>query len=103
VIAWATASYAGLARGLRVDCRRLGYPFHLYEVDAEYPLPRPRLVQHPAVMRRGVEEFGTVLFLDVECRIVAPIPAQWRPPRLRSLLRRLLIGLRVRTDWHASS
>jgi len=69
VIAWATASYAGLARGLRRDCRRLGYPFHLYEVDAEYPSLVRAWCNHPAVIRRGVEEFGTVLFLDVECRI----------------------------------
>lgn len=33
-------------------------------------LPRLRLVQHPAVIRRGVEEFGTVRILDIECWLV---------------------------------
>lgn len=80
VIGWATASYRHLARGLRRDCERFGYPYHLYEIDAEYATLTRAWCNHPLVIRRGVEDFGTVLFLDIECRIVAPIPESWRPP-----------------------
>jgi len=80
VIAWATASYEHLATGLRSDCERFGYPFHLYEIDDDYASLMRAWCNHPLIIRRGVEDFGSVLFLDVECRIVAPIPEGWRAP-----------------------
>jgi len=80
VIGWTTASYAHLADGLRADCERFGYPFHLYDVDGEYRTLMRAWCNHPYVVRRGVEDFGSVLFLDIECRIVRPIPDRWRAP-----------------------
>lgn len=80
VISWCNDKYKYLADGLRQDCDRWGYPFHLYEIDQEYPNLVKAWCNHPHIIRRGVLEFGTVLFLDVECRIVRPIPPHWQPP-----------------------
>lgn len=79
-ISWATKSYKYLFEGLRSDCERFGYPCHLYEIDAEYSSLVKAWCNHPMIIRRGIEEFGTVLFMDLECRIVAPIPQHWRAP-----------------------
>lgn len=80
VISWASGSYIRLFEGLRGDCERLGYPCHLYEINQEYSSLVAAWCNHPKIIRRGVEDFGEVLFLDVECRIVAPIPDTWRAP-----------------------
>lgn len=80
VISWCTSNYRYLAEGLISDCERLGYPFHLYEIDKEFPNLSAAWCNHPRIVRQGVEDFGDVLFLDIECRIVKPIPAQWRAP-----------------------
>jgi hypothetical protein len=80
VISWANESYRPLFDGLRRDCERLGYPHHLYRIEDEYPSLVTAWCNHPRIILKGVEDFGTVLFLDVECRIVAPIPPHWRAP-----------------------
>jgi hypothetical protein len=79
-ISWATENYAHLARGLREDCARLGYRHHLYEVDADYHSLMKAWCNHPHIIRKGVLEFGHILFLDVECRVLKPLPAAWRAP-----------------------
>jgi hypothetical protein len=80
VISWCTESYRHLASGLAADCERLGYPCHLYRMDEEYPNLVKAWCNHPKIIRRAVEQFGTVLFLDVECRIVRPLPDHWKAP-----------------------
>ncbi len=80
VIGWGSGPYKGLFEGLRQDCQRFGYPCHLYEIDEEYDSLLKAWCNHPRIIRRGVEDFGTVLFLDIECRIVAPIPDHWQAP-----------------------
>jgi hypothetical protein len=80
VISWCTESYRHLGNGLASDCRRFGYPFHLYRMDEEYPTLVKAWCNHPKSIRRAVEEHGTVLFLDVECRIVRPLPEHWKAP-----------------------
>lgn len=80
VICWASGPYRELARGLEEDCGRFGYPFHLYDVDREYRSLVSAWCNHPHIIRQGVKDFGPVLFLDVECRIVAPIPESWHAP-----------------------
>lgn len=79
-IAWASGPYKAMFRNLRADCERFGYPSHLYEIDEDYSSLLQAWCNHPRIIRKGVEEFGTVLYLDVECRIVAPIPQSWRAP-----------------------
>jgi hypothetical protein len=69
-----------LAHGLREDCARLGYPYHLYEIDQNYASLVKAWCNHPHIIRRGIEDFGTVLFLDIECRILKPLPEHWKAP-----------------------
>ncbi len=79
-IGWATPSYGHLARGIREDCERLGYRYHLYEYPADYRSLVAAWCNHPLVIRQGVRDFGTVLFLDIECRLLTPPPLTWRAP-----------------------
>lgn len=80
VISWATPSYRHRFDGLREDCARWGYPCHLYEIDDHYLSLVRAWCNHPRVIRRGIDDFGSVLFLDAECRIVRPVPEHWRAP-----------------------
>ena len=79
-ISWATPSYRALAEGIRADCARLGYRYHLYDVDDDYQLLLRAWCNHPYVIREGVRDFGTVLFLDIECRLLRPLPEEWAAP-----------------------
>lgn len=80
VISWANDAYNHLFEGIKKDCQRLGYPYHLYRIEDEYTSLVKAWCNHPKIIRKGVEDFGSVLFLDVECRIVAPIPSHWAAP-----------------------
>ncbi|MGC0151775.1 hypothetical protein ACPRNU_04890 [Chromobacterium vaccinii] len=79
-ISWASGRYVDMFAGLRSDCERWGYRCHLYEIEKDYPSLMSAWCNHPYIIKKGIEDFGTVLFLDVECRIVAPIPDSWRAP-----------------------
>lgn len=80
VIAWCTSGYKHLAEGLISDCKSLGYNYHIYELDKEFPNLAAAWCNHPRIIRQGVRDFDRVLFLDIECRIVKPIPEYWQPP-----------------------
>ncbi|MCN4144141.1 MAG: hypothetical protein LC437_03415 [Thiohalomonas sp.] len=80
VITWCTSGYKYLAEGLISDCKRLGYDYHIYELDKEFPNLAAAYCNHPRIVRQGVETFNKILFLDVECRIVKPIPEHWEAP-----------------------
>jgi len=79
-IGWATPSYARLAEGIRADCGRLGYRYHLYQVDAHYASLVRAWCNHPTMIRRGILDFGCVLYLDIECRLLRPLPPHWTAP-----------------------
>jgi len=80
VIGWSTASYRWLAAGIQADCERLGYRHHLYEIDDDYQSLMRAWCNHPYVIRQGVLDFGTVLFLDIECRLLQALPPHWQAP-----------------------
>lgn len=80
VITWCTSDYRYLADGLISDCKRLGYDYHIYELDKEFPNLAAAWCNHPRIIRQGVTDFGNVLFVDIECRIVRPIPEHWQAP-----------------------
>jgi len=80
VITWCNQAYKHLSEGLRSDCARLGYKFHLYEIERDFPSLISAWCNHPRIIQRGVQDFGAILFLDVECRIVKPLPRHWKAP-----------------------
>ena len=80
VVCWASETFAKHSAGLREDCRSFGYPFRLYCDGGRYSSSVTASYNHPAVILRAVEEYGTILFLDAECRIVRPLPADWQAP-----------------------
>jgi hypothetical protein len=79
-IGWATQSYRHLAAGIQEDCARLNYPYHLYDIDGHYTSLMRAWCNHPYIIRQGVLDFGCVLFLDIECRILRELPDHWRAP-----------------------
>ncbi len=80
IISWCNDSYKYLSEGLAQDCKEMDYDFHLYEIERDFPSLNAAWCNHPHVIKKGVLDFGEVLFLDVECRIVQPIPSHWKPP-----------------------
>lgn len=80
VISWCNNDYKYLAEGIQADCRQWGYSFHLYDIDEYYPNLVSAWCNHPKIIRQGVLDHGTVLFVDVECRIVQAIPKHWQAP-----------------------
>lgn len=80
VVCWTSDAFAPLSRGLEADCARLGYPFHRYRRPGSWTTGVQASFGHPDVVRQAVEEHDRVLFLDAECRILRPIPADWAAP-----------------------
>lgn len=69
-----------MAEGLRNDCERLGYPYAMYSRTKRFRSAVEASLHHPDIALRAVEEHGRILFLDAECRILRPIPADWQAP-----------------------
>jgi hypothetical protein len=79
VISFYTPDFAHFAADLRADCERFGYQFEIAEIPEAHSLVGTwdRKVEH---ISGAIERLGTVLWLDVECRLRAPIPEDWIPP-----------------------
>lgn len=74
VITWSNEKYNYLAKGLKNDCQRFGYNFKHYKVESDYQNLNAAWNMHPQIIKQGIEEFGKVLFLDCECRILKQLP-----------------------------
>ena len=86
VITCHTPQFDCLVPGLKEDCSRLGYPLHCERLDVEFPTLVGAFDYKISFIRRMVEAFGRVLWLDAECRIVRPIPDHWASPLVSTYL-----------------
>jgi hypothetical protein len=79
VISFFTPDFAHFACDLRADCERFGYPCRIEEVAEAGSLTETwdRKVEF---IGESIRRLGTVLWLDVECRLLAPIPVDWAAP-----------------------
>ncbi len=68
------------AAGLRSDCERLHYPLQVYRIGRSFSDSIQASMRHVDVMIRAVTEYGTILFLDAECRILRRLPPSWTAP-----------------------
>lgn len=80
VISYHTPAFKCFAGGLKADCERLGYPFHCLALESEFNTLIQAFDYKISFIRKMVERFGSVLWLDVECRIVRHVPESWAGP-----------------------
>ena len=79
IISFFTPDFTHFAEDLKADCERFGYPHYIVEVNKAGSLidTWDRKVEF---IHDAINQLGTVLWLDVECRLLAPIPPEWTPP-----------------------
>ena len=80
VISYYTPDFKCFERGLREDCEHFGYPFHCQGLSNSFDDVIQAFDFKIAVIKEMVQRFRRVLWLDVECRIVRPIPDDWSSP-----------------------
>lgn len=80
VVTYFTPKFACFASELQRDCDAFGYPFHGEALDAEFDDLIKAFDFKIAYVRRMVQRYGQVLWLDAECRVVKPIPQDWSAP-----------------------
>jgi hypothetical protein len=74
--AFATPTYMGFASQLRGDCERFGYQLDLHEEPTEIGL-KACWFRKLRVARDMLLRHGSLIFLDVESRILRPLPDEW--------------------------
>lgn len=79
IISFYTPNFSHFASSLKADCDRLGYPHRIVETDPSRSLTAiwDRKVDY---ILENLRELGSVLWLDVECRLLTKIPDDWIAP-----------------------
>lgn len=80
VVTYFTPKFACFAAGLQEDCRRLGYRIHCEGLAGEFSDLIQAFDFKISYIQQMVRRYGEILWLDVECRIVKPIPEDWSSP-----------------------
>ena len=80
VVTYFTPDFECFAPGLKEDCRTLGYPIHCEGLTERFDDVIQAFDFKISFIREMVKRYGEVLWLDVECRIVKPIPEHWSSP-----------------------
>ena len=84
VVTYHTPDFRHFVTGLAADCARHGYTFYCEETKSNYQNLIHAFDHKIGFLQRMVKKFGTVLWLDVECRIVLPVPQGWQSPLITS-------------------
>lgn len=79
VISFYTPDFHCFASDIIADCKKFNYSFDIRQVDYSDTLVDvwDRKVEF---IGECIERYGSVLWLDVECRIINPIPEDWAAP-----------------------
>jgi hypothetical protein len=80
VITYFTPDFQCFESGLKEDCRRLGYPIHSHQISHCFDDVIMAFDYKIEFILEMVKQYGQVLWLDVECRIVQPLPVDWTSP-----------------------
>ncbi|MEO2010171.1 MAG: hypothetical protein ABGX22_15965 [Pirellulaceae bacterium] len=80
VITYFTPDFECFATGLKEDCQTLGYSLHCEGIAEQFDDVIRAFDFKISYIRDMVKRFGKVLWLDVECRVVKPIPEHWSSP-----------------------
>ena len=84
VVSYHTTNFKCFAEGLVGDCERFGYPVYIKDVGHDFDDLIKAFDYKISFLREMVLRFGSVLWLDIECRIVSPVPRDWRSPLISS-------------------
>ncbi|MDG2220075.1 MAG: hypothetical protein P8L85_01760 [Rubripirellula sp.] len=80
VISYYTPKFECFAKGLEQDCERFGYRLHCEGVEREFDNLIQAFDFKITFIRNMLKRYPQVLWLDIECRIVKPIPPCWTSP-----------------------
>lgn len=80
VVSYYTPRFASFAPELIADCERFGYAVECRSLPDEFGDLIKAFDFKITFLQEMVRTFGRVLWLDVECRIVRPIPPEWKSP-----------------------
>ncbi len=80
VVSYFTPEFECFEAGLREDCEHFGYPFHSLALSNSFDNLIQAFDFKIAFIKEMVQRFRTVLWLDIECRIVRPVPEHWNSP-----------------------
>lgn len=86
VVTYFTPNFECFEPGLREDCLRLNYPFHSHGLAKNYQDVIQAFDYKISFIHEMVQRFDRVLWLDVECRIVRPLPEQWTSPLISTYI-----------------
>lgn len=84
VVSYHTSDFECFAGGLKSDCDSLGYPVHIKDIGQDFDDLIKAFDYKISFLREMVLRFGSVLWLDIECRIVNPLPTDWSGPLISS-------------------
>lgn len=84
VITYYTPDFSGFLGGMAADCKRLGYQLHAHACPQTFNNVIKAFDYKIEFIRDAINQFGQVLWLDVECRIDRPIPSDWESPLISS-------------------
>ena len=80
VISYCTEDFAFFADHLESDCEMFGYPFHCRKLQHRFQNVIHAFDYKIGFIQDAIQTFGTVLWLDVECRIIRDVPPTWSAP-----------------------
>ncbi len=80
VITYFTPDFQCFEAGLKDDCRRLGYSIHSHQLEQPFADVIKAFDYKIEFIQEMVQRYRQVLWLDVECRIVRPLPDNWSSP-----------------------
>jgi len=80
VVTYFTPDFSGFLEGLREDCTRFGYPLQAHACSRNFDNVIQAFDYKIEFIREAIRKYDRVLWLDVECRIDQPVPADWQSP-----------------------
>ena len=80
VITYFTPDFECFEAGLKEDCKRLGYSIHSHRLGEPFADVNKAFDYKIDFIQQMVQRYHQVLWLDVECRIVRPLPEDWSSP-----------------------
>lgn len=84
VVSYHTTNFKCFTAGLVEDCETFGYPVYIKDVGHDFDDLIKAFDYKISFLREMVLRFERVLWLDIECRIVNPVPRDWLSPLISS-------------------
>jgi hypothetical protein len=76
-VSWITPDYLPLQEGIRADCEKYAYPFFSEVKEKEFTHLANAFAYKPFFIKKCLEKFGKIAFVDAEIRILRALPEKW--------------------------